>query len=147
MTVPDALPALLAVGKSLKAAARNADLPEHTLHLAYLRASQINGCAFCIDMHTRDALRSGESPDRLFAVAAWRESPLFTDAERAALELTESITRLADRPESVSDELWSEATAQYDEPALATLLLGIAMINFWNRLNTPIKQPPGPLPA
>jgi len=139
MLVPDAVKALIAVS----AAAKNAGVPEATAYLIHLRASQINGCSVCTAMHSREMRKAGESDDRLFAVAAWRDSPYFTDAERAALALTESATRLADQPDPVSDEVWNEAAKHYDEPALASLLIEIATINAFNRLSVPTHQPSG----
>jgi alkylhydroperoxidase family enzyme len=94
-------------------------------------------------MHSRQAKKSGETDERLFAVAAWREAPYFTDAERAALALTEAVTRINDRADPVSDEVWNEAARHYDERALAALLLAIANINVWNRLNVAVRQPVG----
>jgi AhpD family alkylhydroperoxidase len=139
MVVPDAMQALMALGASVK----NADVPSRTLGLVYLRASQINGCSFCVDMHARDAKKAGESDERLFAVAAWREAPYFTDAERAALVLAESVTRLSDRPGTVPDAVWEEVARHYDEPALAALILSIATVNLWNRLNASTRQVAG----
>ena len=100
-----------------------------------LRASQINGCAVCLDIHTRGARKAGESDERLATLAAWRDAPYFTDAERAALALAEAGTRLADRSDPVPDAVFAEAAKYYDEPALAALVAGIATINTWNRLN------------
>ena len=137
--VPDALPALYAVS----AAIRKSGIPDTTLYLVHLRASQINGCSFCVDMHARELKEAGERDERLWAVAAWRESPLFTDAERAALALAEAATRISDRPDPVSDEVWAEAARHYDQPKLAALILNIAMINLWNRINVPIRQVAG----
>jgi AhpD family alkylhydroperoxidase len=139
MIVPGAMPALHALG----AAAKKGDVPSRTLDLVHLRASQINGCSVCVDMHARDLKKAGETDERLFAVAAWREAPYFTDAERAALALTEAATRLSDRGDAVSDEIWAEATRHYDEPQLAVLVLNIALINFWNRLNAATRQVAG----
>jgi AhpD family alkylhydroperoxidase len=119
MIVPDAMPALQALGKTIAASAKNGGPPARTLHLVYLRASQINGCSFCVDMHSREAKKDGETDQRLFAVAAWRETPSFDDAERAALALTEAVTRLNDRADPVTDEIWNEAARHYDEPSLA----------------------------
>jgi AhpD family alkylhydroperoxidase len=138
MIVPEALQALLA----LAAVSKKGGVPPTTLVLVHLRASQINGCALCTDMHARELKEAGESDDRLFAVAAWHDSPLFTDAERAALALTEAATRMSDRSDPVPDEVWKEATQHYDEAGLASLLLNIAMINLWNRLNVTTRQPP-----
>jgi AhpD family alkylhydroperoxidase len=139
MVVADAMQAL----QALAAATRKRGVPDRTLELVNLRASQINGCSACVDMHPRIAKKAGETHERLFAVAAWRESPYFTDAERAALALTEAVTRVADRSDPVSDEVWSEAARNYDAPALAALLIAIANINVWNRLNIAVRQPAG----
>jgi AhpD family alkylhydroperoxidase len=146
MIVPDAMPALQALGRTIVASAKNGGPPARTLHLVYLRASQINGCSFCVDMHSREAKKDGETDQRLFAVAAWRETPFFDDAERAALALTEAVTRLNDRADPVTDEIWNEAARHYDEPLLAALLLGIATVNFWNRVNVPSRQVAGSWP-
>ena len=94
-------------------------------------------------MHARDLKKAGETDERLFAVAAWREAPYFTDAERAALALTEAATRLSDRADPVPDEIWDEAARHYDEPALAGLIINIALINFWNRINVTTRQVAG----
>src|SRR5207248_6213376 len=118
-------------------------VPARTIGLVQLRASQINGCSVCVDMHARDLKRAGETDERLFAVAAWRDAPYFTDAERAALALTESITRLSDRPDPVPDDVWNEAARHYDEQALAALVIAIATINVWNRLNVATRQVAG----
>lgn len=134
--VPDAIEAL----QSLGAAIGNAGVPSKTIELLNLRASQINGCGVCIDGHTRIAGKAGETGERLFAVAAWRDTPYFDDAERAALALTEAVTRLNDRDEAVSDAIWDEAAHHYDEKALAGLVLAIANINVWNRLNVATRQ-------
>jgi len=131
-----------AVG-GLMRAARSAGVPEATLELVHLRASQINGCGFCVDMGSRSARKAGESDERLAAVAAWRETPYFTDAERAALALTESATRLADRTDPVPDAVWDSAARLYDEPALAALVLAIATTNLFNRVNATTKQVAG----
>ena len=122
---------------------RESGVPEKTLELVHLRASQINGCSFCVDYGARAAMKEGETAERLVAVSAWRESPYFTEAERAALELTEEATRLADKGEAVSDEVWNAAAAHYDEKQLAGLVLMIAMTNFFNRLNAVVRQPAG----
>ncbi|WP_435177350.1 carboxymuconolactone decarboxylase family protein [Actinacidiphila sp. bgisy145] len=118
-------------------------IPAATLELVRLRASQINGCAFCTDMHTKEAAHAGESAIRLNLVAVWREATVFTDAERAALELTERATRVADGAEGVSDEVWAAVTKHYDEDQIAALLTTIALINAFNRLNIMIRQPAG----
>ena len=101
-------------------------LPEKLLELVHLRASQINGCSVCVDMHPKLARRAGETDERLFAVAAWHDAPYFSDGERAALALTESLTRLADRTDAVPDEIWEEAVKHFDETELASLILAIA---------------------
>src|SRR5262245_1836364 len=110
-------------------------LPAATQELVKLRASQINGCGFCTDMHTKDAAHAGETPTRLNLVAAWREATVFTDAERAALELTEQGTRIADAAGGVTDEAWANAAKYYDTDQLAALVCTIAVINAYNRLN------------
>ncbi|OJU34822.1 MAG: alkylhydroperoxidase [Rhizobiales bacterium 68-8] len=137
--IPEAMQAMHALGKASAADG----LPEVTCYLVHLRASQINGCSVCVDMHARELKEAGEDDRRIFAVAAWRETPWFTDAERAALALTEEVTRLADRPEAVSDAVWAEAARHYDEKAMAALLLQIAQINGWNRLNAAVRQVAG----
>jgi AhpD family alkylhydroperoxidase len=114
-----------------------------TLGLVELRASQINGCSVCVDMHGRALKKIGETDERLFAVAAWRHAPYFTAAERAALALTEAVTRLSDRENPVPDEIWEEAARHYDEKALAALIIAIANINVWNRLNVAVGQVAG----
>jgi AhpD family alkylhydroperoxidase len=139
MFVPEAMQALVALGTSVK----EGGVPSRILNLVYLRASQINGCSVCVDMHSRDARKAGETDERLFAVAAWREAPYFTDAERAALALAEAVTRLNDRADPVPDEIWDEAARHYDEPALAALILSIATVNLWNRLNAATRQVAG----
>jgi AhpD family alkylhydroperoxidase len=139
MIIPDAMQALLALSASVK----NGGVPQRTLDLVHLRASQINGCSVCVDMHARDLKKAGETDERLFAVAAWRDAPYFTDAERAALALTEAATRLSDRADPAPDEIWEEATRHYDEPALASLIIAIATINVWNRLNVTTRQVAG----
>jgi AhpD family alkylhydroperoxidase len=108
--------------------------------LVHLRASQINGCSVCVDMHAKAARKSGESEERVFAVGAWRETPYFDDAERAALALTEALTRVADRAEQVPDPIWDAAAEQFDETQLGALVLEIATVNLWNRLNVATRQ-------
>src|SRR5438445_11234226 len=139
MILPDAMNAIQALLK----ATRKGGVPSATLELVHLRASQINGCSFCVDWGARSAKKAGETDERLFAVAAWREAPYFTDAERAALALAEAVTRPADRPDPVPDAIWDEAARHYDEPALAALILAIASINVWNRLNVATRQVAG----
>jgi AhpD family alkylhydroperoxidase len=129
--------------QALWAAAQQGGVPARTLGLVHLRASQINGCSVCVDGGARNAKQAGESDERLFAVAAWRDAPYFSDAERAALALTEAVTRLSDRADPVPDELWEEAARHYDERALAALILAIATVNVWNRLNVPTRQVAG----
>ena len=136
MIVPGAMQAL----QSLSASTEKAGVPAKTLGLVHLRASQINGCSVCLDMHHRMLRKDGESDERLFTVAAWRDTPYFTPAERAALALTEAVTRLSDREDPVPDEVWKEAARHYDEAGLAALLLAIAAINVWNRLNVATRQ-------
>ncbi|MFI6594790.1 carboxymuconolactone decarboxylase family protein [Nonomuraea sp. NPDC050536] len=135
---PEAYKAFIAVEEYLA----GSSLPHSTIELIKLRASQINGCAFCVDMHNRDAKKAGESDERLWHTAVWRESPLFTPAERAALALTEEATRLADRV-AVPDEVWQEAAEHYDEPQLAALVVAVAMINAWNRIGVTTRLTPG----
>jgi AhpD family alkylhydroperoxidase len=136
MVVPEAMKALQALWASVE----KGGVPKSTLGLVELRASQINGCSVCVDMHARQVRQAGETDERLFAVAAWRDAPYFTDAERAALALTEAVTRIGDRADPVRDELWKQAASHFDEQALATLILAIATINVWNRLNVTTRQ-------
>ncbi|MEH0419643.1 carboxymuconolactone decarboxylase family protein [Streptomyces sp. B21-083] len=124
-------------------AAVDSTLPLATQELVRLRASQINGCGFCTDMHTKDAAAAGETAQRLHLVAAWREAKVFTDAERAALELTEQGTRIADAAGGVTDEAWANAAKYYDEEQLAALVLTITLINAFNRMNVIVQQPAG----
>ena len=139
MVLPDALEAI----QNLAKATSKGGVPQQTMELVHLRASQINGCSFCCDAGSRHAKASGETDERLFSVAAWREAPYFTDAERAALALTEAVTRLSDRADPVPDEIWDETARHYDERGLAALLLMIATTNVFNRLNVTIRQPVG----
>jgi AhpD family alkylhydroperoxidase len=118
-------------------------LPAATRDLTMLRVSQINGCGFCTDMHTKDAAHAGETSMRLNLVAAWREAKVFTDAERAALELAEQGTRIADAAGGVSDEVWANAAKHYDENQLAALVSLVAVINAFNRVNVMVRQPAG----
>ncbi|MFJ3672367.1 carboxymuconolactone decarboxylase family protein [Streptomyces sp. NPDC090106] len=117
-------------------------LPAATRELVRIRASQINGCGFCLDMHTKDATAAGETPQRLFLVAGWREAKVFTDAERAALELAEQGTRIADGT-GVPEEVWRNAAKHYDEAELMALVTEIALINAYNRLNVILQMPAG----
>jgi AhpD family alkylhydroperoxidase len=137
------IPAAMEPIQKLYAASMKGGVPRATLELVHLRASQINGCSFCVDSGSKQAKKSGESDERLFAVAAWREAPYFSDAERVALELAEAVTRLADRPDPVPDELWDRVSEHYDEKGISSLLLTIAVTNVYNRLNVPIRQPAG----
>ena len=136
MVIPEAMKAMLDLAK----AAAKGGASKRLLDLINLRASQINGCGYCVDMHARDLKAGGETDERLWGLAAWRESPLFTEAERAALALTEAVTRIADRPDAVSDEVWADARRCYDERELAGILLEIAAINAWNRMNVATRQ-------
>lgn len=137
--LPDTMKALWA----LKASVENKGVADATLILIELRASQINGCGVCVDMHAKIGKKHGETDERLFAVAAWREAPYFSDAERAALALTEALTRISDRPEPVSDAIWADAARHYSDTALSALIVAIANINVWNRLNVAVRQPVG----
>ncbi|MFI1582669.1 carboxymuconolactone decarboxylase family protein [Embleya sp. NPDC020630] len=142
MTSPVAAKAmkhLIAAGKALS----DSTVPAATRELVMLRASQINGCAGCIDMHTKDAAHAGESSVRLNLVVAWREATVFTDAERAALELAEQGTRIADAADGVPDEVWANAAKYYDEDQLADLVAQIAVINAFNRGNVMVRTPAG----
>lgn len=138
MIIPGAMEAL----QSLAKAAEQSGVPKKTLDLVHLRASQINGCSVCVDMGLRFK-KADETNERLFAVSAWKDAPYFTDAERAALALTEAVTRLSDRFDPVPDEIWEEAARHYDENALASLVLWITVTNVWNRLNIATKQVAG----
>jgi AhpD family alkylhydroperoxidase len=137
--LPDAMQAMMALNKAIE----EAGVPFAILKLVHLRASQINGCSVCVDMHARELKKAGEGDDRIFAVGAWYDAPYFSEAERAALALTEAVTRLADRADPVPDAIWSEATKHFDERALSALLLAIGVINVWNRLNVSVHQVAG----
>jgi AhpD family alkylhydroperoxidase len=134
--VPGARDAL----RSLHDGALKSGIPHATFEMVNLRASQINGCSVCVDMHSRALRKLGEKPERIFTVAAWREAPYFSDAERAALDLAECTTRLCDRADAVPDAVWNEAARHYDEPQLAALVMAIATINVWNRVNAATHQ-------
>jgi len=136
---PDTLKALQALGASVA----DAGIPPRTLELVHLRASQINGCSVCVDMHAHALKKGGESDQRIYAVGAWRDAPWFTDAERAALALTEALTRLSDTSDAVPDTLWQEVARHFDERALGALVVTIAQINLWNRLNVATRQVAG----
>jgi len=127
----------------LNKVARTAGVPEPLLHLLCLRASQINGCSWCAVDHTREMIEDGASPERIAAVAAWRDAPYFTARERVALEFTEAITRLADHHDPISDELWARMAEAFDKRQISALLFEIGAINVWNRINAAIRQPAG----
>lgn len=141
MLIPDATQPIQTLWKIAESG-----VPARTLALVHLRVSQINGCSVCLDGGARMAKKAGESDERLFTVAAWRETPYFTDAERAALALAESVTRLADSSDPVPDPIWQEAARHFDERALASLLLGISTVNVFNRLNVSTRQLAGKQP-
>jgi AhpD family alkylhydroperoxidase len=137
LVLPDAVKRIRALDGPIE----HGRLPATIIKLVEVRASQINGCSLCADMHSYELRKMGEADERLFTIAAWRDAPYFTDAERAALALTEAVTRLSDRDDPVPDAVWDEAARHFDEAALAALLLAIAKINVWNRLNVPTRQP------
>jgi AhpD family alkylhydroperoxidase len=137
------LPGVLETVQALAAIPEKNGLPMKTLGLVHLRASQINGCSVCVDMHSRLMKHAGETEERLFAVSAWRDAPYFSDAERAALALTEATTRLSDREDPVPDAIWDEAARHYNERELAALVLAIAVINVFNRINVATRQVAG----
>jgi AhpD family alkylhydroperoxidase len=139
IATPGALKALLALSES----AKHAGVPEATLELVHMRASQINQCGVCVDLGARSMQRAGEPVERIVGVAAWRETPGFDDAERAALALAEAVTRLADRSDAVPDDVWDEAARHYDEAGLSALVLTIAATNAWNRINAATRQVAG----
>ncbi len=133
--LPETMQAMFALNKSIEG-----KLPLKTRKLVHLRASQINGCSVCVDMHAKELQHDNVPLEHIFAVAAWRETPYFTDAERAALELTETLTRIADRPDPVPDIVWETVARHYGQPEIAALLVDIALINSWNRFNVAVKQ-------
>ena len=135
--IPGAMQALVGLSKAADG------ISLELRNLINLRASQINGCSVCVHSHARDLKAAGVSDERVFAVGAWRDAPYFTDAERAALALTEAVTRLGDRADPVPDAVWNEAARHYDEAALASVVLAIGLINVWNRLNVTTKQVAG----
>lgn len=139
MLLPGVFDALMALHKSVT----DTGLPQDLCEMLNMRASQLNGCATCLDGHWRLARRFGVSDEKLFAVGAWRDAPYFTDAERIALEMTEELTALSSKPEAVSDELWERAAEEFDEAQLAALIVAIATINFYNRVNHATRQPGG----
>ncbi|MGR4871751.1 carboxymuconolactone decarboxylase family protein [Variovorax sp. LARHSF232] len=140
LVLPAVMQAMMALNKATESIE---GLPYVTTKLVHLRASQINGCSVCVDMHARELRKAGEKDERLFAVAAWRDAPWFTDAERAALALTEAVTRLSDRPDPVPDDIYDEAARHFDERALAALIACIGAINVWNRFNVTVRQVAG----
>ncbi|KKZ74440.1 alkylhydroperoxidase [Streptomyces showdoensis] len=135
----DAGPAIM----SLLKATRQGGVPESTLELVHLRASQINNCGFCVDYGARSARKNGVSDEKLFSVAAWREAPYFSDEERAALALAEAATRLADSSDAVPDAVWDAAADHYDEQQLAAIVLMVGVTNLFNRINVTTRQPAG----
>lgn len=137
--LPGVAEALAALAKPTK----EAGVPRTTIELVNLRASQINGCSVCVDIHWRSLKKLGESDERIASVGAWREAPYFSDAERAALALCEAATRLSDRADPVPDAIWEESARHYNEEGLAALVLAIGVINLWNRINATTKQPSG----
>ncbi|MGI5245909.1 carboxymuconolactone decarboxylase family protein [Dactylosporangium sp. CA-139066] len=122
-------------------AAHSTGVPNATLELVHLRASQINGCSPCVDSGARAMRKSGETDERIFSVAAWRETPYYTDAERAAMALAEAATRLADRSDPVPDDVWDAAAKHFSEEELGAIVLWIATTNFFNRLNATTRTP------
>ncbi|MBZ4322136.1 carboxymuconolactone decarboxylase family protein [Streptomyces huiliensis] len=139
-------PQTAAIVKHLVAAGKvvtDSGLPAATQELVKIRASQINGCGFCLDMHTKEAAHAGETATRLHMIAAWREATVFTEAERAALELAEEGTRIADAAGGVPDEVWANAAKHYDERQLAALVFLIGLINAFNRMNVMVQMPAG----
>ncbi|MGO9000077.1 MAG: carboxymuconolactone decarboxylase family protein [Polyangiaceae bacterium] len=136
MSLPGAFEALQALATSIE----QGGLPRATGELTNLRASQINGCSVCVDMHSRALKKLGEKDERIFAVSAWREAPYYSEAERAALALAEGASRLSDRADPVPDEVWKEAARHYNEMELSALVASIGLINLWNRLNAATRQ-------
>ena len=128
--IPDAMAAI----RSLTEAVQQGGVPQRTLDLVHLRASQINGCSVCLGAAVK-ARKDGQTDQRLFTLSAWRDTPYFSDAERAALTLTEAVTRLSDRTDAVPDEIWDEAAGHYNEMQMAALVLWIATVNVFNRVN------------
>ena len=140
---PGAMEALLSLAKVVSDAAAKAGIPQSTIDLVETRASQINGCAVCLDMHSRAAKKHGVTDQQLHTLAAWRDSPYFDEAQQAALALAEAGTRLADRSDAVSDDVWDRATKHFDEPAITALVLATGLINNFNRLNVMTGQVAG----
>jgi AhpD family alkylhydroperoxidase len=142
VVLPDAMTAIRALNEAI----RQGGVPAKTLDLAHLRTSQINGCSVCVGAAAK-AKKDGETDERLFTLVAWRDTPYFSDAERAALALAEAVTRLSDRTDPVPDDIWDEAARHYDEPALAALVLWISVSNLFNRVNVATRQIPGKYPG
>lgn len=136
LTIPGAMDAL----QTLHKATQGSEVPRTTLELVHVRVGQINGCSVCVDMHSHVLKKVGESDARIFALAAWREAPYYTEAERAALALAETATRLSDRADAVTDEVWQEASRHFSEAALGALVMTVALANLWNRLNAATRQ-------
>jgi AhpD family alkylhydroperoxidase len=139
LTLPGAMEALRTIAK----ATEGCGVPRSTLELVHLRVGQLNGCSVCVDMHARALKKLGESEARIAVLAAWREAPYYTEAERAALTLAEAATRLSDRADAVPDAVWKEAARHFDEAQLGALVMAIALDNLWNRLNVTTRQPSG----
>jgi AhpD family alkylhydroperoxidase len=137
--LPEAMPAIMQILGSIY----KSGISPSVLGLTHLRASQINGCSFCVDYGVKEAKKQGETDERLGTVAAWREAPYFSEAERAALALAEAATRLSDRSDQVPDDVWNEAAKHFEEKELAALVLNIAITNFFNRINVTLKTPAG----
>ncbi|MFD0888795.1 carboxymuconolactone decarboxylase family protein [Streptosporangium algeriense] len=137
------IPGVIKPIQELMQAAQSQGLPQELMEMIHLRVSQINGCSFCVDAGLKNLRKLGAGEDRVGLVVAWREAPYFTDAERAAFELTEAATRLADRADAVPDEVWDNAADHFDEKQLASILLMVAVTNLFNRLNAPIRQVAG----
>ena len=138
-TIPGLRDALTVIAKMTE----GCGVPRATLELVHTRVGQINGCSVCVDMHARALKKLGESDARVLALAAWREAPYYTDAERAALALAEAATRLSDRGDAVPDQIWEQAAAHFSEAAMACLITAIALANLWNRLNVTTRQVTG----
>lgn len=138
--LPDAVPAI----QQLIKAVHTGGAPEHILELVHLRASQVNGCSYCVDLGWRGGRRSGIADEKLFSVAAWREMPYFDDAERAALDLAEHATRLADRSDPVPNAVWAAAAEHFTDEQLASIVLWVAVTNLFNTANVTTRRPAGP---